>query len=136
MANARTAVKTRRISPGVYGTLDGSYRTQRNDKGRWLLYDSDGKRVGEEDGYRTSDEALTALTDVLEADLLTLNTPPAKPKVATGPVVDGKATGKTANKPGAEQIADRNQRRKDEAAKRNAHQAKVLKESRNQPATA
>jgi hypothetical protein len=120
----------------VYGTLDGSYRTQRTSEGRWLLHNSDGTQVGEQDGYRTSDAALTALTDVLEADLLTLNSPPAKPKVATGPVVDGTPTGKTASKPVAEQIADRNQRRKDETAKRNAHQAKVLKESRNQPATA
>ena len=64
MANVRTAVKTRRIAPGVYGTLDGSYRTQRNDKGRWVLHSSDGSQVGEQDGYRTSDEALTALVDV------------------------------------------------------------------------
>ena len=90
MANARTAVKTRRISPGVYGTLDGSYRTQRTSEGRWTLHDSDGTQVGEQDGYRTSDEALTFLVDVLEADLTSLNTPPAKPtrnqetKPATG----------------------------------------------------
>jgi hypothetical protein len=87
MANARTTVKTRRIAPGVYGTLDGSYRTQRNDKGRWLLHDSDGTQVGEQDGYRTSDEALTALVDDLDRDLLTLNTPPLRnveTKPATG----------------------------------------------------
>jgi hypothetical protein len=87
MANARTAVKTRRITPGVYGTLDGSYRTQRNDKGRWLLHDNDGIQVGEQEGYRTSDEALTALVDDLDHDLLTLNTPPVQnvgTKPATG----------------------------------------------------
>jgi hypothetical protein len=79
MANVRTAVKTRRIAPGVYSTLDGSYRTQRNDEGKWVLHRSDGTPVGEEDGYRTSDEALTALVDVLEVDLTSLNTAPAKP---------------------------------------------------------
>jgi hypothetical protein len=75
----RTAVKTRRNASGVYGTLDGSYRTSRTEEGRWMLHDSTGKRVGEEDGYRTSDAALTALVDVLEADLQRLNTAPAKP---------------------------------------------------------
>lgn len=80
MANVRTAVKTRRIAPGVYSTLDGSHRTQRNDEGKWVLHTRDGRQVGEQDGYRTSDEALTALVDVLEADLTTLNTPPAKPQ--------------------------------------------------------
>jgi hypothetical protein len=59
--------------------LDGSYRTQRNDEGRWTLHERTGKQVGEPDGYRTSDEALTALVDVIDADLTTLNTPPAKP---------------------------------------------------------
>jgi len=76
----RTAVKTRRIAPGMYSTLDGSYRTSRNDEGRWVLHSSDGSQVGEQDGYRTSDAALTALTDVLEHDLQALNTPPAKPQ--------------------------------------------------------
>jgi hypothetical protein len=76
----RTAVKTQRISPGVYGTLDGSYRTSRNEQGRWVLHNRDGSQVGEADGYRTSDEALTALVDVLEADLTTLNTAPPKPQ--------------------------------------------------------
>jgi hypothetical protein len=45
-------------------------------------------------------------------------------------VVGGKATGKKASKPVAQQIADRNAQRETEAAQRNAHQAKVLKESR------
>jgi hypothetical protein len=76
----RTAVKTRRIAPGVYSTLDGSYRTQRSEEGHWVLHNRDGSQVGEADGYRTSDEALTALVDVLEADLTSLNTAPAKPK--------------------------------------------------------
>jgi hypothetical protein len=76
----RTAVKTRRILLGVYSTLDGSYRTSRNEEGRWMLHDSTDKQVGEPDGYRTSDQALSALVDDLEADLLTLNTPPAKPE--------------------------------------------------------
>jgi hypothetical protein len=87
----RTAVKTRRIAPGVYSTLDGSYSTQRNEEGRWVLHNRDGSQVGEADGYRTSDEALTALVDVLEADLTTLNTAPPKP---TRNAVKGDAQGR------------------------------------------
>ena len=83
MANVRTAVKTRRIAQGVYLTLDGSHRIQRNDEGKWVLHTCDDRQVGEQDGYRTSDEALTALVDVLEADLTTLNTAPAKPQRKT-----------------------------------------------------
>jgi hypothetical protein len=77
----RTAVKTRRIAPGVYRTLDGSHETARNDEGRWLLFTVKGGQRGEQigDEYKTSDLALTALVDVLEADLTTLNTAPAKP---------------------------------------------------------
>jgi hypothetical protein len=49
----RTSVKTRRISPGVYATLNGEFQTERDGK-VWKL-----RRNGEPVGYRTSDEALT-----------------------------------------------------------------------------
>jgi hypothetical protein len=98
----RTSVKTRRISPGVYATLNGEFQTARDGK-VWKLHRG-GELVGKPDGYRTSDEALTAIVAEGLAELEALNTPPAKPKAApkaeaSEPGVSERRTGSTGQAP-------------------------------------
>jgi hypothetical protein len=78
----RTSVKTRRIASGVYATLNGEFQTARDGKVWKLRRSADGEPVGKQEGYRTSDEALSAIVTEGLAELAALNTAPAKPKAA------------------------------------------------------
>jgi hypothetical protein len=76
----RTAVKTRRIAPGQYTSLDGQVLASRNEDGKgWTLAKRDGEEwTALKRDYRTSDEALTAAVTDHGFQLEALNTPPKK----------------------------------------------------------
>jgi hypothetical protein len=59
-----------------------SHETAQNTEGKWQLFTVNGGQRGERigDEYRTSDQALSALVDDLDRDLLFLNSPPPKPQ--------------------------------------------------------
>lgn len=73
----RTTVKTRRVQPGTYATLDGSHRVIRQEDGKWTLLRGTQELKG---GFKTSDEALSAIVEEFGGQLDTLNTAPEKPK--------------------------------------------------------
>jgi hypothetical protein len=73
----RTAVKTRRIAPGHYASLNGQVRVQRQEDGTWTLFHLEEVIEG---GFKTSDEGLTAAVQAHGHKLDELNTRPPKPK--------------------------------------------------------
>jgi hypothetical protein len=73
----RTSVKTRRIGPGQYASLNGQVRVTRGEDRMWTLFHLEEELKG---GYKTSDAALTAAVQEHGFVLAELNTPPAKPK--------------------------------------------------------
>jgi hypothetical protein len=76
----RTAVKTRRIAPGHYASLNGQVRVQRQEDGTWTLFHLEEVVQG---GFKTSDEGLTAAVQAHGFKLEELNTrPPAAAKPA------------------------------------------------------
>jgi hypothetical protein len=85
----RTAVKTRRIAPGHYASLNGQVRVQRQEDGTWTLFHLEEVVQG---GFKTSDEGLTAAVQAHGHKLDELNTRPAKPK-ADPPKAEAKEAG-------------------------------------------
>jgi hypothetical protein len=68
----RTSLKTRRVEPGKYRTVDGRWQVERDGK-EWVLYSlTEGQEPRELGRFRTSDAALISVLEQPD--------PPARPK--------------------------------------------------------